>query len=152
MATKDLSPVEKIRSLQEQIQKHVEEVKTTLAKQLSVACETVSLLQELNVKDIFKDPQLSEYVHVLNIQTKEPSVVSSGGSRVPKAQLETAIVKSLEGGRKTHVEIKSFQSLVDVYRGKGVPNLFQKLDAMVKAGTLTATGEKKNRTYQLKGK
>ncbi len=67
MAT--LSAAEKIKSLQTEINKQIEAVKTDLAKQLNTACETLKVLRELEVKDVLSDPQYAEYVQVLGIPT-----------------------------------------------------------------------------------
>lgn len=156
MATKELNAIEKIRSLQEQIQKHVEEVKTALARQLAETCETVKLLEELRVPRIFEDPQYEEYVSALHINThwREVQNVHSAngtGKKAPKGATETAILKALQSGETNHNSLQAHPVIVEFYKsiGKEVPALTPKLDALIKDKKVIKTGERREAKYRL---
>ena len=86
------TPLDKIKSWQEAIQKETENVKVQLAKQLNSASETFKMLVELTGNNRFiLEPQFQEFRNVLNIETEETK---------PAAEPKAPKVKAVGGSRK----------------------------------------------------
>jgi len=71
------------------------------------------------------------------------------GKRVSKQDLEDAILTAIGGNKKSHAEIKASEPVKKAYGTRKVPNLFIKLDSLIKEGRLKKTGKLKAATYAL---
>jgi hypothetical protein len=137
--------VKKIHRLQKQIRKQTEAVKTQLAHELSVACDTFKTLTELGVTNIFKDPQYTKYLRILNIQavrngespTTKPKVGRGRGRRASgKMTVGDAILKALESG--SPMKVAAIGEKASAAKGKkiGLPSLNQTLMRLKKDGKI----------------
>ncbi len=68
-----LNPLERIQSLQIQIRKETDALKTQLAKELSAACKSFEVLKQLGVEDVLSEPDYFEYRNILGIGNSSPS-------------------------------------------------------------------------------
>src|SRR5262245_48159708 len=108
--------IKKIHRLQKQIRKQTEAVKTQLAHELSVACDTFKTLTELGVSNVLTESQYTKYLRILNVRavngraesaptTTKPKVGRGRGRRASgKMTVGDAILKALESGSQLDIE------------------------------------------------
>ena len=133
--------------LKEEMGKQAAGIRSEFEKQLEAAVSTLEILKEIEGEKALHNPQFAHHLDHLQLGGQ----TETDKKRVSKADLNSALMEAIGSGDVTHAEIKAHPAYVKVYTdiGKKPANCFNKLDGLVKAGTLTKTGEGKKATYSI---